>query len=164
MCSNFKLQACKVSMHMQISMQKQPFPVCLCLSMFVSVCDLFINVARTCIHTHTNARNGCTNCMHLCKCTKTYAPFLAHSLLWFRLVSLSSKDTFICPFQIPDPAHSVWICAKHKRMITQISTHASRTCKHLMCDAHAHMHVNPLHCLYVCVPLCLYLSVCCLSN
>ena len=158
MCSNPNLQACDVSMHMHTCMQKHTLSVCLCLSLFVSVCDLFVNVARTCIHTLTNVRNGCTHCMHPCKCTKKCAPFLSHSLLSFRLVSLSCKNTLIGPFKLPDPPHSVSICAKHTHMLTHMNTHASLTCRHLMYDAHARMHTKPhIICMSVSLSVCICL-------
>jgi len=131
MCSNPNLQACDVSMHMHTCMPKHTFSVCLCLFLFGSVCDVFVNVACTCIHTRTNARNGSTRCMHLCKCT-IYATFLSHSLLSFCLVFLSCKNTLIGPFKLLDPPHSVSICAKHTHMLTHMNTHPSLACKHVM--------------------------------
>jgi hypothetical protein len=68
--------------------------VCLCPSLFVSVCLLFVKLARTCIHTHTNVRNGCTHCMHPCKCTKIYALFSSRSPFLLYLVSLSFWSLF----------------------------------------------------------------------
>ena len=163
MCSNPNLQACDVRMHMHTLMPKHTFSVCLCLFLFVSVCDLFVNVACTCIQTRTNARNGSTRCMHPCKCT-TYAAFLSHSLLSFWLVSLSCKNTLISPFKLLDPPHSVSICAKHTHKLTHMNTHSNLACKHVM-YARTWMHAcKTTHSLYVCVSLCLYLSVFCVSN
>ena len=89
--------------------------VCISLCLCLSVICLWI-FAHTCIHAHTNARNGCTYCMHPCKCTKIHTTFLSRSLYFIHLGSLSSLPCFSACRHISSHTRAtylyvcVWVC------------------------------------------------------
>jgi hypothetical protein len=89
--------------------------VCVSLWLCASVICLWI-FAHTCIHAHTNARNGCTYCMHPCKCTKVHTSFLSRSLFFIHLGSLLSLPCFLTCRHISSHTRAtylyvcVWVC------------------------------------------------------